>query len=255
MKHELVDAFAERPVAARLQVAGRVDEGRTSREGLGPRNRLVINVRGGGCVAQFISAKVAGVPLVQKIAIGPELASNLIAVASIQQELTGKPPMPVILQPHFHAVLVAQVAQTADVIVRHPVRNQTAQIPKKTVRLIYAADDAPGHHRQKRQRIVTVALLKICREAVCPIFWSHFITVGHDVFPGLAIRRWQPFEQIANIRVEVRPQRGAVHLVHFQTGCLRRRWAILRASRRHCRAQDNPIASRHVPLQSPVRRH
>jgi hypothetical protein len=72
---------------------------------------------------------------VQRIEVNPasEGVADLIAVTAIQQKFTWKTEVTVILQPQLQAVLMAQVAQSSDVIPRDPVSHQPAHIPKKPV--------------------------------------------------------------------------------------------------------------------------
>ena len=71
VQDEVVDALAEGPVAAGLEVAGRIDEGRAAGERLGPHDRLAVDVGGRRGGAHSIAAQVAG---------HPELAADLVGL-------------------------------------------------------------------------------------------------------------------------------------------------------------------------------
>ena len=124
VEHELVDALAERPVAELFKVARRVDKRWPAGERLRPNHGLAVNVRRRRRGAQFQPAEIV---------VDPELAADLVGVTAIQKKFTGKTEVPVILQPQLQAVLMAQVAQSSDVIPRDPVSHQPAHIPEKPV--------------------------------------------------------------------------------------------------------------------------
>ena len=129
----------KRPIAAGLERGGRAAEGGPAGERLGPDHGFAVDVRRRGRIAQFDAAEVA---------VGPELAADLVARAAIEQELAGESPVPVVLEPHFQPVLVAEIAESADVIAGHAVGHHPPHVPEESVRLVGAADDAAGQHRQ-----------------------------------------------------------------------------------------------------------
>ena len=172
VEHKVIDALRHGPVAAAFERPGGADEERTARECLGGRDRHAVDVRGGRSRAQLDAAQLAG---------RPELAADVIGLSAVLQELGRKTPVAIVLQPQLQPVLMAHVPQAAHVIHGHAVRHQPPQVPQKAVRLVRAAHDAAGQHRQPAARVVTVTLAEQLAEPVRPILGTHLVAVRHDM--------------------------------------------------------------------------
>ena len=125
--------------------------------------------------------------------------------------------MTVVLQPQAETVGIRRRPQSADIIRRHVIGNQSAQVPEKSITLIRTSYHPPRQHRQPRQRIVATLLAEYFLEPIRPILRTHFVTVRDNVLESLAIRRRHALEQLADERVEVRLRQLPVHFVHLKT--------------------------------------
>ncbi len=160
--------------------------------------------------------------------------------------------MAVVLQPQLQAIFPALFPQAADVLGRHAVGHEPAQVPQESLRLVGAADNPPRQYRQPRARFVVVGLSEHFGKIIRPVLRSHLVAVSHNVLERPALRRLHPLEQLADVRVEMRARRRAVHLVHFEAHALVRSGGVLHARRRHAGAEDDPVAAGHVPTQRAI---
>lgn len=61
---------------------------------------------------------------------------------------------------------MADITQTAHIVISDLIRNQAPDIPEEAVGLILALDYITFIGREERQRIVTVAFLKLTQEVI-----------------------------------------------------------------------------------------
>ncbi len=95
MQYEVVDPLAEGPVAAGLEGARRVLEGRATGERLGRDDRFAIGV-----------CRRRGRPALDRteVAGDPELAADAVGLPAVLQELGREAPVSVVLQPQAQAL-------------------------------------------------------------------------------------------------------------------------------------------------------
>jgi len=245
VQHQVIDAFAERPVAARFECGRRVLKRRPTREGLRRHNRLAIDVGAGGRRPTLDRAEIAGHPI---------LAADAIRLGAILQKFPGETPVPVVFEPKLESVRRAGLAQPADVVDRHAIRHQPPHIPQETLAAVRTAHDAPGQYWEPRSRVVTVGLTEKHVEAVGPILRAGLVAVSHHPLQCATLRCRHAPKHLADEGGEVLVRHRTVHLVGLETFALGGRRVIEHAGRRHARVQENPLAGRYVPGQRAVGR-
>src|ERR1039458_7609145 len=111
----MVDALRQCPIAPALERPRRALERHPAGKRFGVDDGLAVDVRGRGGATQLDAPQVAG---------RPELATYIVGLPAVLQELRRIAPVTVILQPKPQPVLMARIAQPADVIEGNVVRSE-----------------------------------------------------------------------------------------------------------------------------------
>ncbi len=239
MQERAVDAFAEEAVSARLQNSREIAEHEVARgKGLRVNLLLPVNMPAGRGGPIFDIAQGAR---------RPELSANFVGLSAILEELTRETPVTVILQPGSEAVLIANLAQTADVVIGDLIGHQTAQVPKETIGSILALDDDPFQDRQERNRVIAVFLLEIDKEGVGIVLAAHFVAVHDDYFPRLAVFGRNPPDYFAHKRIEMGSDVLFAHLIDLQSRSFFAGGSVFDAGRLGTHTHNNPVARRSIP--------
>ncbi len=123
-------------------------------------------------------------------ALAPELTRNFVALTAIHKELARKSPVPVRLQPQFHAVFVGHITQPGYVVIGQAVGNHTSHIPKETLRKVGAAHHGAVECKQIRGGVITEMRLEIFHKVITEILGGTLVAVGYDIFPRGAFLGW-----------------------------------------------------------------
>ena len=247
VQQSCVDAFAEEAVCSLLHHIRITVKSRTaSSTTLCPNLLLAIDVS---------TATGSTVLDVTQRAFAPELASHLVALSAIHQELAGEAPMSVTFKPSRQTILVTDFAQTSHIIVGHTVGYQATQIPQETFALVLRADDLTVQDRQPRQGVVAVSLSENGNHVICPVLPAHLIAVFHCSDQALAVFGRDSSENLAHKSIEMVCHMLLAHLVNLQSCCFSRGGAISHSSRKHSSTIDGPFACRHLPFQFAVFLH
>jgi hypothetical protein len=97
-----------------------------------------------------------------------------------------------------HAALVAELLEIAEIIFRHQVGDEPAEIPEEPLARIDAVDHPSGQARHIRRELVTVLLLEELVQAFGPVLEADLVAVDQHVAenfpassaPQRSITRW-----------------------------------------------------------------
>ena len=158
VKKRTVDPFGEETVGANFHIDRTAPE-RFAGCGvrLGPDLAFAVDVAAGGGNAIFDVAESA---------LTPVFTGDLVRLATVLQKLAAEPPVPVTLQPGFQTLLVAGVAQAADITVSDFIGDEAAEIPEKAVRFFRIADNRSEESGKIRRRVIAELFLELLKEGV-----------------------------------------------------------------------------------------
>ena len=147
---------------------------------------VAIGVRGGGGLLDKETVFVADAVFPRP---GPEFAHRHVVPAEVALGVNRHRVRPAGFGMDFQAVPVRVVAEKMVVIVNGQFAQRFAEIEQKPVALVAAVDDAPGEHRQPRNKIVAVALAKFRAQRRRPVDSFDLPTVGVEIFQRFARER------------------------------------------------------------------
>ena len=120
MKHKMIDSLAEHLLADPLDSVGMTAQVKGGRIGFRIDPVFPVDMPG----------RTRGAALnVSELAMGPELAANLVGIRAVNGEIAGEAPVPVVFAPNRHAMLVSHIAKSGHIVLRNHIGDGASQIP------------------------------------------------------------------------------------------------------------------------------
>ncbi len=214
----MIHAFGEAPVAARLHIRRRLSKILARGKGLSRDAILTIRVSAGGRQATFNIPQRAPEPV---------FSANIIRLSAILQRLARKAPVAIVLKPGDQVMTIRNGLESAHIVDRDQIRDQSAPVPQEAVGLIPRTHDEAIETGQPRHGVIAVFLAENLCHIISPVLRSDLITIQCDMLETLALIFWDAAKELAHHGIEMLFNSLAAHLVALQACSLRRRRGAL----------------------------